>query len=265
MERRTFLKAAGIGGSVLLCGGAAYALLHDAEPLAEHLEATEIVLVARYGVSSAKGLVASVAASYRDLRQQAPSIGGDANMFSQWLDYGVYYLAVYRVLAAAGAALQVAGALIYDIFQAQAHYPAWVMRSMGRLRHGVIYQRRLKAAAEATQLRRFGGDWVASWVEGDGDAFDYGLDVHECGIRKFYAAQGAAELTPYICLADEVTSRAMGRGLVRHMTRAEGFSYCDFRYKWGRETYVAPLQNGWPPQFGKTDFGNGCKCVSLEG
>jgi hypothetical protein len=90
---------------------------------------------------------------------------------------------------------------------------------------------------------------VCTFVEGDGEAFDYGLDVTECGICKFYRAHGAGGLAPYMCLSDYVVSRAFGRGLVRYKTIAEGAEVCDFRYKQGRETFVYPLRDGWPPKF----------------
>lgn len=252
MERRTFLKVAGIGAGIVAGGGAVYAVTHDADPLADHKKATQVVLARRYGESRTKCLMASILADYEVLGDQAPVIGGDENMFSEWLDYGVYYLAVYRVLSANGATLEEGGAAIYHIFEAQADYPAWLLTLVGRLRYNRAYQRRLRRAVEDTQLRRYTGDWVATWVEGDGEDFDFGLDVTECGICKFYAAQGVPELAPYLCLSDEVVSRATGRGLVRHTTLAEGGAVCDFRYKAGRETYVAPLRDGWPPQFADT-------------
>ncbi|MBW1717455.1 MAG: L-2-amino-thiazoline-4-carboxylic acid hydrolase, partial [Deltaproteobacteria bacterium] len=68
-------------------------------------------------------------------------------------------------------------------------------------------------------------------------------------ICKFYRAQGADELAPYLCLSDYVVSDAFDRGLVRYKTPAEGAEVCDFRYKKGRETFVNPLSKGWPPKF----------------
>jgi hypothetical protein len=108
---------------------------------------------------------------------------------------------------------------------------------------------RLKEAAEKTQERRYPGDWVATFVEGDGEQFDYGLDVVECGICKFYRTQNAEELTPYMCLSDYILSDAFARGLVRYKTLAEGDDVCDFRFKKGRGSFVNPLRNGWPPIF----------------
>ena len=72
----------------------------------------------------------------------------------------------------------------------------------------------------------------------------------ECGILKFFRAQGAEEIVPYICVSmDGIFSQALNRGLVRTMTLAEGYDRCDFRYKMGRKTSLLPMKNGWPPKF----------------
>ena len=78
------------------------------------------------------------------------------------------------------------------------------------------------------------------------------MDITECGICKFYQANEAGELSPYICLSDYVVSKAFDRGLVRYQTIAEGAAKCDFRYKKRRKTFVQPLKNGWPPKFLET-------------
>jgi hypothetical protein len=124
-----------------------------------------------------------------------------------------------------------------------------LLRIVGGLRYDEAYKGRLRAAVARTQDRRYPGAWVATFVEGDGEAFDYGIDITECGICKFYAAQGAIELAPYMCLSDYVVSDAFDRGLVRYETLAEGAELCDFRYKKVRETFVNPLRDGWPPKF----------------
>lgn len=250
MDRRTLLKMTGLlAGGALLGGGTVIALTRDDDRLADHRQATAQVFAGHYGAGPVDTLQVAIQATYEELTDRAPYIGGEANPFTEWLDYGAYYLAVYRVLQANEVPLDVSGRLVYEIFEAQAAYPAWLMRTIGRMKYGPGYIKRLKPAVAATQERRYPGDWVAAWVEGDGENFDFGLDITECGICKLYAQEGAPELAPYLCLSDEVGSRAMGRGLVRHTTVAEGGDVCDFRFKWGRETYVAPLRDGWPPKF----------------
>ena len=117
------------------------------------------------------------------------------------------------------------------------------------------YEEKLRRAAAVSQKRKYPGDFVLSFVEGDRENFDYGLDITECGICKLYDAQGAERLSQYMCLSDYVVSKAFNRGLVRYKTIAEGAEKCDFRFKKGRETFVFPLRRGWPPKFSDGDTG----------
>jgi hypothetical protein len=130
-----------------------------------------------------------------------------------------------------------------------ADHPKLLLRLVGSIKYRKRYIEKLKKAAAISQKRKYPGDWVCTFVEGDSETFDYGLDITECGIYKFYHARGVDELTPYMCLSDYVVSNAFDRGLVRYKTLAEGAEVCDFRYKKGRETFVFPLRDGWPPKF----------------
>ncbi|MCJ7583343.1 MAG: L-2-amino-thiazoline-4-carboxylic acid hydrolase, partial [Anaerolineales bacterium] len=68
----------------------------------------------------------------------------------------------------------------------------------------------------------------------------------ECASCKFLAKQGAPELSPYLCPVDILYSDALGWGLMRTQTLAEGAPKCDFRFKKGGKTKVAmpaSLQN----------------------
>ena len=102
--------------------------------------------------------------------------------------------------------------------------------------------------ARKSQERRYPGDWVWKFVEGDGEEFDYGYDFLECGTQKLYHAQGADEFLPFYCFLDFVTSKASGWGLTRTMTLAEGYKKCDFRFKKGGK-----LEQEWPPSFLKKE------------
>jgi hypothetical protein len=250
MNRRRFLKASALtAGALAIGGGAIYTMTRDSDILDDHFEGTEKALVIRFDKDRASGLMRDIRQEYEALAPEMPYIGGEENMFTEWLIYGVYYLAVYRVLKAGGLGVEEAGRVIFDTFQAMADHPKWLLRLVGSLKYNERYVSRLKEAAATTQERRYPGDWVAAFIEGDGEEFDYGLDITECGICKFYRAQGAAELAPYLCLSDYVASEAFDRGLVRYKTLAEGAEVCDFRYKEGRETCVNPLREGWPPKF----------------
>ena len=67
-----------------------------------------------------------------------------------------------------------------------------------------------RAQALQSQARRYPGDWVWDFVEGDGETFEYGYDFHECGTHKLFHAHGADEFLPFFCYLDFVTFRTRG-------------------------------------------------------
>jgi len=249
MNRRRFLKFSAASLGAVLLAGVIYRLARPSDPLHDFYKSTEKVLAARFGKERAGEIMKDVRASYASLIPSVPYIGGKENMFTEWLTYGVFYLAVYRALNPLGSSINEIGEVIYKTYEDMADYPKWFLRIVGRLKYGESYVSRLKLAAEESQKRKYPGSWVCTFVEGDGKGFDYGLDITECGICKFYSVHNAQELAPYMCLSDYVVSKAFDRGLVRHQTIAEGGDRCDFRYKKGRETFVYPLRNGWPARF----------------
>ncbi|MBN1662061.1 MAG: L-2-amino-thiazoline-4-carboxylic acid hydrolase [Deltaproteobacteria bacterium] len=249
MNRRKFLavSAASFGG--LLAAGTAYRFFRPSDPLDSFYKSTRKVLSARLGERRADDMMRNIRNEYAGLVPSVPDIGGKQSMFTEWLDYGVYYLAVYRVLKRDGYPIDQAGELIFRTYETMADYPKGFLNLVGRLKYGNRYVSRLRQEAGASRQRRYPAGWVAEFIDGDGREFDYGLNITECGICKFYKAHNAMELAPYMCLSDYVVSRAFDRGLVRQYTIAEGHDHCDFRYKTGRETFVYPLRKGWPPQF----------------
>ena len=91
---------------------------------------------------------------------------------------------------------------------------------------------------ETGQQYRF-GDFEIKYVTGDGKEFDYGVDYIDCGNYKLVLAQGAGEFAPYVCMSDIALSDAMGWGLIRTETLADGCQRCDFRFKKGGKTRIS--------------------------
>jgi hypothetical protein len=116
----------------------------------------------------------------------------------------------------------------------------------------MLRPRRSRAEKQArwTQQRRYAGDWLNEIVDGDGRTFDWGIDITECGLVTFLHAQGADDLTPYLCDLDYVMAEAAGVGLTRTKTLAWGCDRCDFRWKIPGETIAT-----WPPTFGERRCG----------
>ncbi len=206
------------------------------------------LLTKKYGVEFADTVLAETRTEYAVLIPQLPYIGGDANELTTNLSQSAGVLAFYRVMKAHGKSVDEVGEIIYQGFGAQmADTPGWVTGVMGLLQSAGLAAYAAKKDADISQQQTYAGDWLFTYVKGDGESFDWGVDYTECGVCKFFHAQNADELTPYLCQLDFPMSHAFNMGLERTETLAQGGRRCDFRYKHGRETPA-----GWPPPWLKS-------------
>lgn len=202
------------------------------------------VFVTNFGDELADRILEDARQEYEALIPELPYWGKN-NMMTRFLIGSSYFLAIYRVLKKHGKSVVEIGKILYEMVEAGLdRVPSPALRLYGKLKYGKSYRERLKKQAIISQKKQYPGDYVFTYIVGDGKEFDYGYDITKCGVCKFLHAQHADELAPFLCLVDFPLSKAFGRGLVRNMTIAEGAEKCDFRYKKGRDT-----KEGWPPSF----------------
>jgi len=197
-----------------------------------------------HGEALAATVARETMAEFEQLLPQLPYIGGDRNTLTDTLVHSTGALAFYRVMKTHGQPVQETGRLLYRTIEALALQSSTLSGLNGQMAGSKAPQNQFKRMAEASQKRLYPDDWVLTFVEGDGKTFDFGVDYTECGLCKFNHAQGADELTPYLCLGDFPVSQVYDTGLVRTTTLARGDSRCDFRFKSGR-----PIQMEWTPDF----------------
>lgn len=202
--------------------------------------AVKEVLASQYGEDDAEVVSQEIRRQYESLIPRIPYIGGKRNRLTENLVGTASGLAVFKVLRARGETTEHIAKLHQRMVETYlSSLPRWrfrLMRGVLSTQLGqVIIKRMLKRAAAASQRREYAEGFVFHFVEGNGEAFDFGIDYTECAIVKFFRAQGADEFTPYVCLFDYPHSRLSGTGLVRTMTLAEGAEKCDFRFRIGAE------------------------------
>lgn len=175
----------------------------------------------------------------RRLIPTIPYIGGDEYPMTRHLIRSTTSLALYQAMHARGESAELTGKVIYEaVSESVSRLPAQAFELSEE------FTAQEKALALRSHSRRYPGDWVWEFVEGDGLDFDYGYDFLECGTQKLYHAHGADDFLPFYCYLDFATQRTTGWGFARTMTLAEGCPKCDFRWKRGWVT-----QKGWPPPF----------------
>jgi hypothetical protein len=196
------------------------------------------VLVSRYGEEHAGILTNEVRREYEAIIPHLPYIGPRNPLLFFIIPTG-WHAGLYRVLQNQRRTVDEAGQVIYDLTEAYLKsMPEYVRRLIEYLWFSSLFLKRLEKRAVQSQKRKYPGDFVLQYIDGDGKTFDYGIDYIECANCKFLRALGADELAPYVCAADKLASELLGWGLTRTMTIAEGHEKCDFRFKRGGKTSV---------------------------
>jgi len=172
-------------------------------------------------------------------------IGGEDNGFTQDYVFPSVLLPWAHILRDEGLPIRTIGQVIIELGAAECAALSLPARElMGRTFFSEKKKDQWREVARRSQLRQYPGDWVVQYVEGDGETFDYGLDMIECARLKLWRAQGLEEFVPYLCLADWPYWRAIGVEAKRTQTLACGGTCCDDRYiRRGRD---GPA--GWPPE-----------------
>ena len=209
----------------------------------EEMERWRLVLASQYGSDFAEQVLRESREQYQSLLPLVPYIGGDDNHLTSSLIGSAQCLALYRAMKTHAHTAAETGKVLYDAILARRHEPATPVSSAPLLTPEQLMERRRQRAAQS-QERRYADDYMYAFVEGDGEAFDYGYDFSECAAQKFYHAQGAEEFLPYYCFLDYAWSQVLGLGLSRSTTLSEGYARCAHRFKRGRKTLVE-----WPPPF----------------
>lgn len=200
------------------------------------------VFIDRYGKERANSLIRESRREYESIIPQIPFIG-DKNPFLIFLLPTSRYLAIYRILLRRGLTVEEAGQIIYQMNEAELNsIPIIVRRIIGYLWFSPWLIRRFRKRAKESQERKYSGGYVLTFIEGDGQKFDYGFDYTECAGCKFLNEQNASEFSPFMCALDKAASEALGWGLTRTMTIADGFEKCDFRFKKEGKTNIMSLR-----------------------
>ncbi|MHA1167402.1 MAG: L-2-amino-thiazoline-4-carboxylic acid hydrolase [Candidatus Hodarchaeales archaeon] len=183
-----------------------------------------------------------------DLEMMIPSIpyiGGNDNIFSKFLGIPSMLIPLVKIMKEDDVPTRKIGQIIFEL--AERSYfliPQPVRWWNSRKFFSTKQKETMKDAAAKTQERKYPGDWVCNFIEGDGKSFDYGIDMVECGLLKFWGELGLEEYVPYLCLTDWALWNSRGIEVRRTTTLANGGEKCDYRFiKRGKN-----CPRGWPPE-----------------
>lgn len=176
----------------------------------------------------------------RELATMATKIPyiGEKNIWQINLDTCIMSMALFKTLEKRKFELQEAVQIQNDIFEAyRSSFPSPMRWAYHWYYFSPFHQKRLSRAAEQSQKRQYPGDWVFSYVGGNGHPYDFGVDITECAVLKLYRTHRVDdEYLPYLCKLDHTMSNILSLGITHEGTLAEGAPVCNCR--WTRKTAI---------------------------
>ncbi|MHC4395791.1 MAG: L-2-amino-thiazoline-4-carboxylic acid hydrolase [Planctomycetota bacterium] len=197
-------------------------------------------LTKRYGEELANRLYRETRQEYEKIIPEIPYIQGmRARALNSFLIIVAQELAVYRIMKRHNKNLEEIWEICHEAIKSRMEKFSQIKRWLLKyLMFSNFLMRRVKKRARRGEQLKF-GDFEVRYLIGDGKEFDWGVDYVGCGHYSFLKAQGAEEFAPYVCLSDIPLSDALGWGLIRTQTIADGCQSCDFRFKKGSKTTIS--------------------------
>ena len=197
-------------------------------------------LVERYGDEFAKILQKDVRQEYEKLIPEIPYIKGlRGKIFNSFLLITAQELATYKAMKKKGQPATEAWELCHQALRLRvAQIPRWKRWLLRKLMFSSLIKKIMARRAQQQQKVSF-GDFEVEYLMDEGDDFDLGVNYLKCGNYNFAIKHGGEEFAPFICMSDIALSDALGWGLLRTQTIADGCHYCDFRFKKGAVTQIS--------------------------
>ena len=219
-------------------------------------------LARRYGAQLAYTLVGDARGEFEQLIPEIPHIPGfRARPLNVFLRATAQELAVYRAWKRHGLSASEAWEFCHRaIVTRMQAYPAWKNWLLRKLMFSRLMMRRVRKRASMENPMQL-GDFQVRYLLGDGESFDWGVDYVACENYEFMKRQGAEEFAPYVCMSDIALGEALGWGLTRTQTLADGCDRCDFRFKKGGGTHISSRTPGVQETIERIEAGEALEAV----
>lgn len=200
-------------------------------------------LCAKYGREFTNNLQREVRDEHAKLILHLPQInaGVRESMFNSFLFITAQELAVYKVMERFDRPPEEAWALCHETLRRRLlEIPKWKRRAVRIFMFSCLWKFVVKRRAGTVKRSQI-GSFELEYLIDRGSEFDFGVNYYQCGNLNFVREQGGEAFAPYICLSDISLSDAFGWGLKRTQTLADGYPYCDFRFRKGETTEISSM------------------------
>ena len=205
-------------------------------------------LCKKFNDKKSEELMSQMKAEFEKILPDIPHIGGQKNPLTLVLVKCMSDLAIFRILEKIGFSFREIGEFHYNYVIAAHNLRKEGLEKAGRdpseYPFDPVYMDYQKKLTEDSQMKLYPNDWVMDFVEGggEGESFDWGWDITECGVQKAFKKLGDEKYLPFICLGDHYEAEGLGFGFSRTQALGFGAPLCTHRFV---QNYKTPP--AWPP------------------
>lgn len=202
----------------------------------ESAKAVEPILMERYGEKQAKEIIINATEEFDKLIPEIPHINTPrGRALNGFLLVTAMELAAFKAMSKHGKTPAEAWEVCHHALRIEtAKIPRWRRWIMQKLLFSPITMKIFSKRG-----RKQIGNFEVEYLSGEGKGFNIGVNYHRCGNIEFANKHGGEAFAPYICMSDIALSDALGWGLTRTQTLADGCSHCDFRFIKGAPTRIS--------------------------
>lgn len=193
-----------------------------------------------------ENLIDQIIDEYKGYFPKIPYLGGFKSPLTQILVRCVSELAIFRVLERNGLSFREIGEFHYrfNLKHHKKRREALVQANKKPSQYPfesvyIEYQRKL---TEETQARIYPDNWIMEFVEGQGNNFEWGWDIYQCGVQQAYKILKGEKYLPLICLGDFYEAEGLGYGFSRTESLGFGGKKCTHRF-----VKQSKAPKAWPP------------------
>ena len=212
----------------------------------ERLTLVDEELRKKFDDKKAEELINQMKVEFEKILPDIPYIGGQKSPLTLVLVKCMSDLAIFRTLDKVGFLFREIGEFHHNYVIAAHNLRKEVLEKAGKdpseYPFDPVYMDYQKKLTEETQLNLYPDDWVMDFVEGDGESFEWGWDITECGVQKAFKKLGDEKYLPFICLGDFYEAEGLGFGFSRTQALGFGAPLCTHRFV---KNYKTP--RSWPP------------------
>ncbi|MCX5905279.1 MAG: hypothetical protein NTV89_17815 [Proteobacteria bacterium] len=156
-----------------------------------------------FGEARIDSILAEMRESYEALIPNIPFIG-ERNYHLQWFIPNAEKLAEYIVARNYDVSVKDFSTMYIDKTKKDLYaMPENTRLMIGKMQFGPVSQMQQKFAVFKSQFKLYPDDYILTYIKGDGETFDYGLDYTQCASDKLYKQYDAMDmLINLICNMD---------------------------------------------------------------